>query len=98
MRSAIDRIGEVNGIVTALYRGVDENGFPTWVCSCACKPSSKFRVRGNELTKTLSCGCLPPQAERALMRRRSFLIAGGALDSGDPVRASAYPFELPLAA
>lgn len=46
MRSASDRTGEVNGIVTALYRGIDEDGCPTWMCCCACTPTSKFRVRG----------------------------------------------------
>lgn len=98
MRSASDRRSEVNGIVTALYRGIDENGFATWVCSCACKPSSKFRVMGNELAKTLSCGCLSLQAERALVHRRSLTVIDGARDNGDPVHPSANPSELPLAA
>lgn len=98
MRSATDRTGEVNGIVTALYRGIDEDGFTTWVCTCACKPSSKFLVRGNELAKTLSCGCLSPQAERALVRRRTVLVMDGAFHRGDSVRPSDYPCELPLAA
>lgn len=67
MRSAKDRTGEVNGLLNVLYRGIDENGFPTWVCSCACTQWSKFRVRGADLERTLSCGCVP--AER--VRRRS---------------------------
>lgn len=60
-RYAKDRTGEVNGLVKVLYRAIDEDGYVTWVCSCACSPTSKFRVRGIELKTTLSCGCLAPQ-------------------------------------
>lgn len=100
MRFANDRTAEVNGLVKALHRGIDDrDGCAVWVCSCACNPSSKFRVRGKELRKTLSCGCLSPQADRALMRRRrSLAVTEDGLFKCVPACPSANPSKLPLAA
>ena len=67
MRFANDRTGEVNGLVKVLYRGIDDaDGRVTWVCCCACSPWSKFQVRGCDLARTLSCGCVLPERFRRL--------------------------------
>jgi len=78
--------------VNVLYRGIDENGFPTWVCSCACTPWSKFRVRGADLERTLSCGCVP--AERVRCRSAIRIMPM----SGDLVEHVADIGALPMAA
>jgi len=93
MRFAKNRAGEVNGLVNVLYRGIDDkDGYVTWVCCCACTPWSKFRVRGADLERTLSCGCAPAEG----IRRRSAIRI--IRMSGDLVEHVADIGALPMAA
>jgi len=91
MRRSNDLTGQIFGLLTVLYRGVDNGGCVIWICSCRCHPESKISVLGSELNsgQAGSCGCLDIVAKKNSQHR---LKLQSAWQIGDP------PRQLPLAA
>jgi hypothetical protein len=71
MRHSIDLTGQIFGLLTVLYRGVDNGGFVVWICSCRCHPESKIPVMGATLKsgQTKSCGCADIEAKKNMRHR-----------------------------